>query len=192
MEGKLGQTKIDAAKKQGCYDKKNGIGKTELKCVFSINEQNMGSQRMARARFDATNLKLCRIPPGSLLGMTVRDAVMYEKDGLPFCTQTLRYTLNYDNDECENFGGGAYVRSLASSTFLNDMESGATRVLEGQGFFQPNLQQHPSEQFQGSLGPIFDAEAMVANELHAFFFHSGIFAHEMLERVAKGVHQPTA
>ena len=67
VEGKLGQTKIDATKKQGYYDEKNGVGKTVLKCVFSINEQNMGTQRMARARFDATNPKLCRIAPGGLV-----------------------------------------------------------------------------------------------------------------------------
>ena len=162
---KVGQTRVDPDTKQAIYDEKCGVGSVTLKSIFAIEDQEIESQRRAQVQFDVTNPKLCQIELGSLRDMTIGQALLLELRGLPFLAQILRYTLAYD--DCPDFGYGRYTRSLAGNTFLCDAESGATWLLEDQGFIERDLRQHPHEHLDGTLGAAIYGEAAAARELLA-------------------------
>ena len=159
---KLGRTVMDADGKEHNYvmkfksDDRFVDGEFTFACVWSVESQDIQNQRKERDLLDIRSALMCQIPLGSLPTMTIRDAVFLELNGLPFITQLHRYTLIYSVDQCNQYGGGARLRGLAYNLEGNDMETGATSVLENSEFFPRNLPQHPHEHLQSSLGCVFN------------------------------------
>ena len=118
--------------------------------------------------------------------MTVRDALFLEMQGLPFCVRLLRYTLIYDVNQCKHYGGGAYLRGLAYNTEENDMETGATVVLENEEFIERNLKQHPHEHLQGSLLYAVHGAEVVRRELGEYLYS---LPSKQQQSIVSGSHQ---